>query len=173
MKFQLEKAMRVLEQTPTVLNALFTGIPDEWVHTNEGENTWSAFDAVGHLIVCEKTDFITRAEIILSDSETKILFPIDMHAQFEWNKGKTMPDLLNEFEQNRKENIQKLLAFNLRDNDFQKTGIHPKIGKLTLRELLATWVVHDFNHISQITRVIAKQYKTEVGPFIEFLSILK
>lgn len=173
MEFNLEKTVEIIESTPKVLYALLHGISEEWVYNNEGENTWSVFDVVGHLIVCEKTDFITRTEIILSDSENKTIAPIDMSAQFEWNKGKSMADLLKEFEQIRKENIQKLLVMKLTESDLQKTGIHPKIGKLTLSELLATWVAHDLNHISQITRVMAKQYKHEVGPFMEIVSILK
>ncbi|QEC69286.1 DinB family protein [Panacibacter ginsenosidivorans] len=172
MKFDLDKTLEIIERTPSVLNALLQGVSDDWVHHNEGENTWSVFDVVGHLIVCEQTDFITRTKIILSSSGDKILVPIDRQAQFAWSKGKTLADLLKAFEVHRKENIQKLLAFQLGDSDFEKAAVHPKLGNLTLRDLLATWAVHDLNHLSQITRVMAKQYKEAVGPFTVFLGIL-
>ncbi len=173
MEFNLEKTVEIIERTPKVLYALLQGISDDWIYNNEGENTWSVFDVVGHLIVCEKTNFITRTEIILSDSENKTIAPIDMSAQFEWNKGKSITDLLKEFEIIRKENINRLLSLNITSGDFIKTAVHPKIGKLTLGELLATWAAHDLNHIVQITRIMAKQYKNEVGPFTEFLTIIK
>lgn len=173
MRFNLEKTKEIIERTPEVLYSLLKGISDDWIYPNEGGNTWSVFDVVGHLIVCEKTDFIPRAEIILSDAENKVLAPIDMKAQFEWDKHKHMPDLLKEFEQLRYENIKKLSAMNLTENDLQKTAIHPKIGELTLGELIAVWAVHDLNHLSQIARVMAYQYKTEVGPLIQAVSIIK
>ncbi len=173
MNFEFNKTIEILKQTPEVLYALLQGISDEWVYNTEGGNSWSVFDVVGHLIVCEKTDFIARCEIMLAEGEDKMLATIDMNAQFNDNKGKTPGMLLKEFDHLRKEKIMKLLAFDLADNDFVKTAIHPKIGKLTLAELLATWAEHDLNHIAQITRVMAKQYKEAVGPFIAFLNILK
>lgn len=173
MKFELNKTIEILEQTPEVLYALLQGISDDWVYNNEGDSSWSVFDVVGHLIVCEKTDFIPRCEMMLTEPEDKMLTSIDMNAQFINDKGKTLGMLLIEFDQLRKENIMKLHAFDLADNDYLKTAMHPKIGQLTLGELLATWATHDLNHIAQITRVMAKQYKEAVGPFIEFLNILK
>jgi hypothetical protein len=173
MKFDLANTIEIIERTPSVLNAMLQGISDGWVYNNEGENTWSVFDVIGHLIVCEKTDFIPRAAIILSDSENRTIDPIDMDAHFEWGKGKDVSELLQEFEMLRKANIHKLVAMNLTENDFQKTAVHPKIGQLTLGHLLATWVAHDLSHISQITRVMAKQYKDGVGGFIQFMSVLK
>ncbi|ULQ51981.1 DinB family protein [Flavihumibacter fluvii] len=173
MQFDIAKTLEIIERTPGVLHALLQGISGDWIYTHEGPGTWSVFDVVGHLIVCEKTDFIPRANIILSDAKNKTLDLLDMTAHFEWNKGKTMTAVLKEFEALRKENIQKLLAMKLTPGDLLKTGLHPKIGILTLRDLLATWAVHDLNHIAQVSRIMAKQYKQEVGPFIEFLSILK
>lgn len=173
MRFQLDKSLQVLEKTPAILNGLLLGVSDEWIYSNEGPGTWSAFDVVGHLIVCEQTDFIPRIELILSDSKNKVFAPLDMEAQFEMNKGKKIAELLEEFASLRKDNIQKILALNLSSDDLQKTGIHRKIGKATLEEVLATWVVHDLNHIAQVSRVMAKQYKAEVGPFEVFLRIIK
>ena len=173
MTFKLDQSLQLLERTPAILNNLLRGLPDEWIYNTEGAGTWSAFDVVGHLIVCEQTDFISRTELILSDSTNKIFAPLDMELQFEMNKGKKLPELLDEFAGLRKKNIQKIIALNLSTGDFEKTGVHPKVGEATLKELLATWVAHDLNHIAQITRIMATQYKTEVGPFIEFLSIIK
>ena len=173
MKFELEETLKIIEATPETLYVLLHGLSRDWIYANEGEHTWSAFDVVGHLIVCEKTDFIPRTEIILSASDNKLFPLIDMTAQFELNKGKSIADLLQEFQQLRRENIKKLLAFELTENDFKKTGIHPKIGEVTLSELLAGWAAHDLNHLSQIARVMAKQYKHAMGPFMEFVSIVK
>lgn len=173
MEFELTKAVSIIERTPHVLNTLLHGLPDDWVHNNEGDGTWAVFDVVGHLIVCELTDFIPRTRIMLSNKKDKTLLPIDMQAHFKRNEGKSINTLLAEFEQLRKENIKELLQLDLTRSDLLKTGIHPKIGKLTVSELLATWVAHDLGHICQITRVMAKQYRTEVGPFIEFVGILK
>jgi len=173
MKFQPGTTIEIIERTPAVLHSLLTGISGEWIYTNEGNHSWSVFDVVGHLIVCEKTDFITRTEIILSGSVNKIFAPIDMHAQFEWNKGKTIQDLLIEFEQARHVNLEKLQGYQLQETDLEKTGVHPRIGTLKLKELLATWAAHDLNHIAQIARIMAFQYKDAIGPFIEFIGILK
>lgn len=173
MKFEFLKAIQILGRTPALLHNLLHGLADDWIFSNEGAGTWSPFDIVGHLIVCENTDFMNRVELMLSDSAHKVFAPVDMTAQFEANKGKTIADLLKEFEQARKEHLTKLAALHLTATDFQRSGVHPTIGKTTLGELLATWVAHDLNHVAQITRVMAKQYKEEVGPFTVFLSILK
>lgn len=173
MDFSLSKTVEIIKRTPAVLYSMLEGISGEWVYSNEGANTWTVFDVIGHLIVCEKTDFIVRAKLMLSDTHPKLLSPIDMHAQFEWNKGKTINNLLKEFSILRKENIAALLVLQLTENDLQKTAIHPRIGELTLQELLATWATHDLNHLSQVARIMAKQYKQAVGPFIEFVSIIK
>jgi uncharacterized damage-inducible protein DinB len=173
MKFEFNRSLEILERTPDVLYALLKGISDDWIFNNEGPGTWSVFDIVGHLIVCEKTDFISRTRIILSDAGDKVFAPIDMFAQFEVNEGKSMFDLLVEFELLRKKNIRTLLELDLSEDDFQKTGLHPVIGKARLNELLSTWVAHDLTHTAQITRVMAKQYKEATGPFIRFLRVLQ
>ncbi len=173
MTFALTKTLEILQRTPGVLHALLKGISNDWIMNNEGENTWSVFDVVGHLIVCEQTNFMTRAALILSSAENKTFVPIDMTAQFDASRGKPMGELLKLFEQCRNENVQKLIALNLTDADLQRTGVHPKMGEVVLSELLATWTAHDLSHLSQIARVMAKQYKHETGPFISFLSILK
>lgn len=173
MKFNLDQTIEVLERTPFLLEALLKDLSIEWTMSNEGEETWSPYDIVGHLIHGEKTDWIKRLEIILSEDGNKTFEPFDRFAQFEESKGKTMNQLLSEFKDIRNFNLQILRAKNITSEDFNKKGIHPALGEATLENLLSTWVVHDLNHLSQISRVIAKQYKNSVGPWIEYLPILK
>lgn len=172
MKFNLNGSILFLKKTPQVLHDLLGNLCNEWVHSNEGTGTWSPFDVVGHLIICEITDFIPRTSIFLSDAPDKILPVVDMHAHFDRDRNKTMETLLNEFEVSRNESLQQLISFQLTETDLDKTAVHPKLGELTLRELLATWVVHDLNHIAQLTRIMACQYEHEVGSFKKILGIL-
>jgi len=172
MDFNLTSALAILERTPGVLNSLLHGLDDDWIQNNEGEATWSPFDVVGHLIHGEKTDWIGRAQIILSDAQDKAFTPFDRFAQFEESKGKTISQLLTEFQDLREKNLKLLKSLDLSRDDFSKTGIHPAFGDVTLKNLLATWVAHDLGHIAQISRVMAKQYTNEVGPWQEYLPIL-
>jgi uncharacterized damage-inducible protein DinB len=173
MKFNITQAIEILERTPSTLGTLLDGLSEEWTENNEGEESWSPYDVVGHLIHGEKTDWIKRLEIVLADGGSKIFEPFDRFAQFEESKGKTLNQLLAEFKDIRTENLQYLKSKNLNRNDFEKVGIHPALGEATLENLLSTWVVHDLNHLSQISRVMAKQYKDSVGPWVEYLPILK
>lgn len=173
MKFKITQAIEILERTPSTLGTLLDGLSEEWTENNEGEESWSPYDVVGHLIHGEKTDWIKRLEIVLADGGNKIFEPFDRFAQFEESKGKTLNQLLAEFKDIRTENLQYLKSKNINGNDFHKKGIHPVLGEATLENLLSTWVVHDLNHLSQISRVMAKQYKNSVGPWVEYLPILK
>lgn len=173
MTFSLDRTVEILERTPTTLQCLITGLNSDWTSANEGPDTWSVFDIIGHLIHGEKTDWIPRAELMLSDKDDKLFTPFDRFAQFENSRNRDLASLLTEFAELRQANIEKLKNFNLTDTDLQKTGIHPSFGSVTLQQLLATWAVHDLNHLSQIARVMAKQYKDAVGPWIEFLGILR
>ena len=173
MAFSLKRSVEILERTPDVLYTMVYGISDYWTQHNEGGETWSVFDVVGHLIHGEKADWVTRAEIILSENPDKKFAPFDRLAQFEESKGKTLAQLLEEFKLLRKKNIERLLSKNLTKKDFDKTGIHPSFGEVKLSQLLSTWVAHDLDHISQVARVMAKQYREDVGPWIEYLKILK
>jgi uncharacterized damage-inducible protein DinB len=145
---------------------------DEWVINNEGPDTFSPYDVIGHLIHGEKTDWVSRANRILESGITKPFDVFDRFAQYEESKGKTLQQLLEEFEKLRKENMVWLRSLQLTEADLDKKGMHPSLGKVTLRNLLATWVVHDLTHIAQITRVMAKQYKDEMGPWKEYFRIL-
>ena len=173
MKFDLEKAIEVLERTPGVLSSLLDSLSADWTSSNEGGESWSAYDVVGHLIHGEKTDWIPRVDIILSPGADKHFQPFDRFAQMGESGKKTLRQLLQEFSNLRKSNIERLRAMDISDEDLAKTGIHPAFGEVTLAQLLATWVAHDLNHIGQIVRVMAKQYKAEVGPWVEYLRIMQ
>jgi hypothetical protein len=172
MKFETNKSLQILEKTPSVLKALLENIDEDWVMNNEGPETFSPYDVVGHLIHGEKTDWIPRAKIILEHGVSRPFEPYDRFAQFEESKGKTLKQLLDKFELLRKQNIQWLQSLNVSNKDFEKKGMHPSLGEVSLKNLLSTWVVHDLTHIAQITRVMAKQYKEEMGPWQEFFRIL-
>ena len=139
---------------------------------NEGAETWSPYDIVGHFIHGEKTDWIPRLEIILSDTQDKRFVPFDRFAQFRESKGKSARELITEFGLLRKKNVETLKSRNLTEADFSKKGIHPAFGEVTLSQLLSAWVVHDLDHIAQIARVMAKQYTVAVGKWVEFLPVL-
>ena len=171
MEFNIEKGIEILERTPSVLKSFLQDLSDEWISENEGENTWSPFDVVGHLIHGEKTDWITRANIILS-KENRAFKPFDRFAQFEHSKGKSMNQLLEEFEVLRTKNLETLKGLDLSQNNLHLEGTHPELGKVTLKQLLSTWVVHDLGHISQISRAMAKQYRDQVGVWEQYLGIL-
>lgn len=172
MNFRIEEAYEILERTPDVLRTLLQGLSDDWIRSNEGDGTWNAFDIVGHYIHGEKTDWIPRAMRIIEDGESKPFEPFDRFAQLEESKGKTLGQLLDEFASLRKKNVERLKAIMAESPALEKTGMHPALGRVTLHQLLATWVVHDLNHIQHIVRVMSKRYKEDVGPWVEYLRIL-
>jgi hypothetical protein len=172
MQFDLDKTFEVLERTPEALKALLEGLSEDWVMNNEGEETWSPYDIVGHLIHGEHTDWMGRLNIILNEGD-KHFVRFDRTAMFKESEGKTLQELLNEFSALRKSNLQKLRDLRLTNEDLNKTGIHPAFGEVTLKQLLSTWTIHDLTHISQITRVMAKQYKDAIGPWLEYLRALQ
>jgi hypothetical protein len=173
MKVSIDKSIEILSGTPKVLRVMLLNISDNWTSNNEGGDSWSAYDVVGHLLHCEKADWVLRAEIILSDNPNVKWEPFDRYAHFEESKGKKLKQLLVDFENYRMRNIDRLKSKKLGNSDLQKIGLHPNFGEVTLSQLLSTWVVHDLGHISQISRVMAKQYIDEVGPWKEYLGILK
>lgn len=172
MEFDLNKAISILERTPIILHVFLKDLPNEWVFENEGENTWSPYDVVGHLIHGEKTDWIIRSKIILGNRVNKEFEPFDRFAQFENSHGKSLIHLLKEFESLRKENLNQLDLLNISKDDLELQGVHPELGTVTLKQLLSTWVTHDLGHLAQISRVMAKQYKSEVGPWLQYITIL-
>lgn len=172
MRFELDQAMAVLERTPSVLSALLEDLPDVWTRATEGDETWSAYDVLGHLIHGERTDWIPRAKMILEDGETGAFEPFDRFAQFRESAGKTLRDLLAEFTRLREESLQTLKDLGVEPSDLAKRGLHPELGPVTLGELLATWVVHDLGHLAQIARAMSTRYADDVGPWSEYLPVL-
>ena len=173
MQFNLADAVNLLSRTPVVLREMLLGIPDAWATQNEGPETWSPFDVVGHLIHGEETDWIPRAKHILEVGESQPFAAFDRFAQFEASQGKTLEELLSRFAELRAESLRTLKELDLQPADLAKTGTHPAFGKVTLEQLLATWVTHDQTHVVQISRTLARQYQEAVGPWRAYLSVLK
>ena len=173
MRFDLSDGVAVLERTPRVLRDLLAGLPDGWILATEGPETWSPFDVVGHLIHGERTDWIPRLEIILADGESRPFEPFDRFAQFKESRGRTLEELLDTFAVLRARSLARLASFELRPDDLKRRGRHPELGTVTLEQLLATWVVHDLSHLGQITRVMGKAYTEAVGPWAEYLPMLR
>lgn len=170
--FILEEAVSLLAATPRMLDAWLRELPAAWVIAHEGGESWSPFDVMGHLIHGEKTDWLPRARIILEEGERRAFEPFDRFAQFSASAGRTLPELLDEFARLRTASLRDLAAFNLQDSDLDRRGRHPELGGVTLRQLLATWVAHDLDHVMQIARVLATQYTGEVGPWRAYLRVI-
>ena len=172
MQFELGTSVDVLRRTPSTLHALLDGLSEPLARGNEGAETFSPFDVVGHLIDGEETDWMTRARIILSDCADKSFTPYDRFRHRARNANRTLASLLEEFARLREENLAELAGWELTPAQLELTGTHPTFGSVTLRELLAAWVVHDLGHVAQIARVMAKQYREEVGPWTPFMPVL-
>jgi hypothetical protein len=171
-EFNLVDAIDILTRTPKIINNWLKDLSEDWSLYKSDEDRWSAFDILGHLIQGEKTDWIPRIQLILQGEGTMEFEPFDRYAQFEESKGKSMRDLLDEFQDLREENLEVLKGLNLQPADYDLEGKHPDLGIVNLRELLSTWIVHDLEHISQIAEELAKKYKSEVGPWKAYLRIL-
>ncbi|HEY0810634.1 MAG TPA: DinB family protein [Longimicrobiales bacterium] len=173
MNFELTEAMAVLERTPAVVRALLSTLPDAWISCDEGPETFSPFENVGHLIHGERTDWIPRARIIMAQGDNRTFEPYDRFAQQRESAGKTIGQLLDEFEELRADNLRTLRSWSLSEAELALEGEHPSLGTVTLRQLLATWVAHDLGHLAQIARVLAKRYREDVGPWRAYLPILE
>jgi hypothetical protein len=172
-KFRLDEAVALLERTPATLDALLRGMPVPWLACDEGLETWSPYVVVGHLIHGEKTDWIPRARRILDDGEKKAFDPFDRFAQLRDSKGKTLAELLDEFSILRRKSLDQLAELKLGERDLERRGRHPELGAVTLGELLATWAVHDLDHVQQIARVMAKRWGDACGPWKKYLRVVR
>ena len=172
MEFQLARALEILERTPSTFRALLGGLPEDWTAPNEGPDTFSAFDNLGHVIHGERTDWIPRARIILAQGTNRRFEPYDRFAQYRESQGKSVAVLLDEFEGLRAGNLGILRGWALSDRELALEGEHPGLGPVTLRQLLAAWVAHDLGHVAQTARVLARQYREAVGPWREYLPVL-
>lgn len=173
MNHNLDHSIALLARTPATLDALLRGLPEEWTLRNEGENTWSAFDVVGHLIHCERADWIPRTKWLIEFGESRPFEPFDRWGHVRESQGKQLTQLLDEFAAMRAANLSELRAMNLRLEDLSKRGRHPALGSVTLSELLAAWAAHDLNHIHQMSRVMARQYREAIGPFHQFMGVMQ
>lgn len=170
--FRLDEAIAILERTPASLAALLDGLPDAWVRATEGDGTWSPYDVIGHLVHAERTNWMPRALHILA-GETRPFAPLDRMAQFTLSQGKSLTELLRTFAELRRQNVAALLAMHLANDQLARRGLHPDFGEVTLAQLLATWTVHDLDHVTQIARTMAKRYGEATGPWSAFLSVLR
>jgi uncharacterized damage-inducible protein DinB len=172
MNFSISDALPMLRSTPAVLRAWLSELPESWTTATEGPGTWSAYDIVGHLIHGERTDWIPRTELLLTHGESRPFTPFDRFAQFTASQGRSLHELLDQFAELRTANLGRLESLPLTTADFERKGLHPELGPVTLAQLLATWVAHDLNHLSQIARVMGGQYAGAVGPWRAYLPLL-
>lgn len=171
-EFDLSAGTAVLERTPRVLRAMLAGLPPSWTDATEGADTWSPYVVIGHLVHGERTDWVARARLIVEQGANRSFEPFDRLAQFRDSAGKSIEQLLGEFETLRAANLRTLASWQLTETDLELTGEHPAFGTVTLRQLLATWVAHDLSHITQVARTMATQYRDAVGPWREYLSVM-
>ena len=172
MKFDLAQGRLVLERTPATLRALLQGIPDEWTRSNEGPDTWSPHEVVAHLINGERTDWIPRARLILAGDPRATFVPFDRTGFFAEGRARPLPELLDLFAQLRAESLAALDGMRIGQRELNLTAQHPGLGQVTMRQLLASWVVHDLGHIVQVTRSMARQLRDEVGPWTAYMAVL-
>lgn len=172
MNFSLNDALPVLRRTPDILRVWLSDLPSSWITANEGPETWSPFDIVGHLIHGERTDWMVRVELIFVHGDSQPFTPFDRFAQFRDSRGKSLGQLLDTFTDLRSSNLARLESLDLKPEDLVRRGRHPELGPVTLGQLLATWVAHDLNHLAQIARVMGRQYTDAVGPWVEYLPML-
>jgi hypothetical protein len=173
MEHNLPHTISLLSRTPAALDALLRNLPETWTLRNEGENTWSVFEVVGHLIHAERADWVPRAKMILQFSETQTFAPFDRSGHAREIQGKSLAQLLDEFARVRVDNLAELRALNLRPVDLERRGRHPVFGAVSLSQLLATWAAHDLTHLHQISRIMAHQYREAVGPWSVYLGVLQ
>ena len=173
MAHNLSDTIALLERTPATLDALLRDLPDRWTSHNEGEGTFTVTDVIGHLIYADKEDWLPRARRILDYGESKPFDKFDRWGHIEECRGKSLPQLLDEFSRIRAACVNELRSLNLQPAQLEAHNNHPTLGPVTLSELLATWAAHDLTHLHQISRILARSYRNEVGPFAEFLGVLK
>jgi hypothetical protein len=172
MDFNITQGIAVLERTPATLNSMLRDLGTAWIDATEGPETWSPYVIVGHLVHGERTNWIPRARLILSQGTDRRFTPLDRFAQYRESEGKSLANLLDEFARSRAESLATLAEWRLTDTELALDGEHPEFGAVTLRQLLATWVVHDLGHIAQTARVMAKQYRDAIGPWSAYLPIV-
>ena len=173
MGHKLDDTIALLSRTPATFDALLRNLPEGWTQSNEGDGTFTAYEVVGHLIYADREDWIPRARRILEHGEAKAFDAFDRMGHVKQSAGKSLPQLLDEFRQVRDKALDQLRGLNLRAQDMERRGRHPALGTVTMSELLATWAAHDLTHLHQVSRIMAHQYREVVGPFAEYLGVMK
>ncbi len=173
MTHDLDRTVALLARTPAVVDAWLRDLPDAWTHANEGADTWTPFDIVGHLIDGERHDWIPRIRMILEFGETRTFEPFVRGGHVRETAGKNVPQLLDEFARTRAASLDQLREFHLQPSDLDRRGRHPAFGSVTLSQLLATWAAHDLTHLHQISRTMASQYREAVGPWTAYLGVMQ
>jgi hypothetical protein len=173
MPHTLQTSVALLARTPAALDALLRDLPEEWTRNNEGGKTWSAFDTIGHLVYCERADWMPRAKMILELGKSRAFEPFDREGFTQEHQDVPIAERLDDFAHLRATNLDELRTWNLQPKDLERRGRHPSLGVVTLSELLATWAAHDLTHLHQISRVMAYQYREAVGPWSRYLGVLK
>lgn len=171
--FSIEEAITLLGRTPGVLKGLLSGLPDTWTYNNEGGDSWSPHQVLGHLVYGEDVDWLARTKIILEMGTDQAFEPFDRLAQERLYADSSIEELLTLFEEKRNQNLEELKGFGLTEEDLLKKGTHPEFGDVQLKEMLSAWVVHDMGHIVQINRTMAKNYAEEVGPWKKYLTVVR
>ena len=169
----LQSTVALLARTPACLDALVRGLPPTWVLEHEGEGTWSVLEVIAHLTYAEQAAWMSRIRVMLETAGPRTFAPFDRLGHTREAIGRSPGELLDEFTRLRRESLAELVAFDLREDDLAKTADHPAFGTVTLSQLLAAWAAHDLTHIHQITRIMASQYRTLVGPWEQYLGVMK
>lgn len=171
--FDVAEGIAILTRTPAVLDAWLRDLPEPWLRADEGPDTWSPFDIVGHLIDGEETDWVPRARIILAQGDDRRFVPFDRFRHLREAAGATLVGRLDRFAALRSENVATLKGWKVTPEQLRLTGEHPELGSVTLEELLATWVAHDLDHLMQIARIMGKRYIQAAGPWQAYLRVLR
>ncbi|WP_158788538.1 DinB family protein [Granulicella sp. L46] len=172
MQFQLDQSIEVLASTPSVLDALLRGKSSAWLNCRKSPDAFSPIDVLGHLMLADETDWLPRVRMILAGHTHTPFEPFD---RFDFQRliaGKSIDSLLNDFATLRSQSLQTLTSLHITEEQLDLPGTHPEFGPVTLRNLLATWVVHDLGHIQQIVKTMSNEYREAVGPWRAYLSIL-
>lgn len=173
MDFDLKQATAILERTPASFSALLNGLPPDWIKSNEGEGTWNAMDVVAHLIYLDRANWLHRTKLLLTTGEMVRFDPLNQSGGKALINELNAIQLLYKFHQTRNEVLAEIQNLHIKQEQYSQTAIHPDFGVVKLSQLLSAWVVHDLSHLSQVCRVMSRQYKEEVGPWVAFLKILQ
>lgn len=161
----------MLARTPRVLRTLLAGLPVEWLHRNDGEGTWSAYDIVGHLLNGDFDNWLPRLTMIVEHGTNRTFVPFDRVAMLGWER-EPVEGLLDRFELARRGSLAGLEELGLSEKGLEQHGRHPEFGEVTVRQVLSTWLAHDLTHLAQIGEVLARRYREDVGPYRAYLPAL-